>query len=109
MLRRQESIFRNPENYVILHLNKPKYAYFRAVRLAVRRLGLLDRLIILRVSVNMDVFPTGVTPEMLWDPAADDRLASDDSMESVDIFETAMQNCFAAGSVLIDAILEGRL
>ena len=57
----------------------------------------------------MDVFPTGVTPEMLWDPAADDRLASDDSMESVDIFETAMQNCFAAGSVLIDAILEGRL
>ena len=80
-----------------------------AVGLAVRRLGLLDRLIILRVSVNMDVFPIGVTPEMLWGPAADDSLASDDSMESVDIFETAMHNCFAAGKVLIDAILEGRL
>ena len=80
-----------------------------AVGLAVRRLGLLDRLIILRVSVNMDMFPAGVTPEMLWDPAADDKLASDDSMESVDIFETAMHNCFAAGKVLIDAILEGRL
>ena len=25
----------------------------------------------------------GVTPEKLWDPAADDHLASDDSMESV--------------------------
>ena len=46
---------------------------------------------------------------MLWDPAADDHLATDDSMESVDIFETAMHNCFAAGSVLIDAVLEGRL
>ena len=109
MLRRQQSIFLDAGNYGILHLSKPKYAWFRAVGLAVRRFGLLDRLIILRVSVNMDVFPTGVTPEMLWDPAADDRLASDDSMESVDIFETAMQNCFAAGSVLIDAILEGRL
>ncbi|MBQ1404572.1 MAG: hypothetical protein IIZ00_00010 [Oscillospiraceae bacterium] len=80
-----------------------------SVGLAVRRLGLLDRLISLRVSVNMDVFPIGVTPEMLWGPAADDSLASDDSMESVDIFETAMHNCFAAGKVLIDAILEGRL
>lgn len=80
-----------------------------AVGLAVRRLGLLDRLIILRVSVNMDMFPAGVTPEMLWDPATDDKLASEDSMESVDIFETAVHNCFAAGRVLIDAILEGRL
>lgn len=80
-----------------------------AVGQAVRRSGMLDRLIILRVSVNMDVFPTGVTPEMLWGPAVNDHLASENSMESVDIFETAMQNCFAAGRVLIDAILEGTL
>ena len=80
-----------------------------AVGHAAKCFGMLDRLIILRVGVNMDVFPEGVTPEVLWGPASDDHLASEESMESVDIFETAMHNCFAAGSVLIDAILEGRL
>ncbi|MBQ9827284.1 MAG: hypothetical protein IJM62_01230 [Lachnospiraceae bacterium] len=80
-----------------------------AVGHAVKRAGKLDRLIILRVSVNMDVFPEGVTPEMLWGPETDDHIASDDSQESVDIFETAMKNCFDAGKVIIDAILEGTL
>ncbi len=78
-----------------------------AVGQAVKSYGMLDRLIILRVSVNMDVFPAGVTPEMLWGTASDDHLASEDSMESVDVFETAMQNCFVTGKILIDAILEG--
>ncbi len=76
-----------------------------AAGLAVKNAGLLERLIILRVGVNMDVFPSGVTPEMLW--GTEDHIASEDSIESVDIFETAMKNCFAAGKVLIDEILEG--
>lgn len=80
-----------------------------AVAQAVKSFGLLDRLIILRVGVNMDVFPSGVSPEMLWGAASDDHLASEESMESVDIFETAMQNCFSAGKVLIDAVLDGTL
>ena len=80
-----------------------------AVAQAVKSFGMLDRLIILRVGVNMDVFPSGVSPEMLWGEASDDHLASEDSKESVDIFETAMQNCFSAGKVVIDAILDGRL
>ncbi len=80
-----------------------------AVCQAVKSFGLLDRLIILRVGVNMDVLPTGVTPEMLWEPESNDHVASESSMESVDIFETAMQNCFAAGKVWIDLILEGTL
>ena len=80
-----------------------------AVGQAVQRCGLLERLIILRVGVNMDVFPTGMTPEMLWGAGSDDHVASEGSMESVDIFETAMHNCFATGKVLIDAILEGNL
>ena len=78
-----------------------------AVGQAVKRFGMLDRLIILRVGVNMDVFPCGVTPEMLWGSASDDSLASESSMESVDIFETAMRNCFSVGKVLIDAVLDG--
>lgn len=80
-----------------------------AVGQAVKRFGMLDRLIILRAGVNMDVFPTGVTPEMLWGTASDDHLASEESMESVDIFATAMENCFVTGIVLIDAILDGTI
>ena len=80
-----------------------------AVAQAVRRFGLLDRLIILRVSVNMDTFPSGMTPEILWGPDTGDHIASEDSLESVDIFQTAMQNCFAAGKLLIESIREGKL
>ena len=57
----------------------------------------------------MDVFPEGVTPEMLWGNDTDDHIASEDSMESVDFFETAMKNCFDVGKALIDAALEGTL
>ena len=57
----------------------------------------------------MDMFPEGVTPEMLWGNDTDDHIASEDSMESVDIFETAMKNCFDVGKALIDAALEGTL
>ena len=80
-----------------------------AVGHAVNRFGMLNRLIILRASVNMDAFPTGVTPEILWGPATDDHIASENSLESVDIFETAMKNCFVTGKILIEAILEGEL
>lgn len=78
-----------------------------AVAQAVKSFGMLDRLMILRVGVNMDVFPKGITPERLWGPASEDHLASEESVESVDIFETAMRNCFSAGKVLIDAVLDG--
>lgn len=80
-----------------------------AVAQAAKSFGLLDRLIIMRGGVNMDVLPTDITPEMLWGTETNDHIASENSMESVDIFETVMQNCFATGKVLIEAILEGTL
>ncbi len=46
-----------------------------------------------------------MTPEMLWGDG-DDHIASEDSLESVDIFETAMKNCFVVGKAVIDAILK---
>ncbi len=76
---------------------------------AVKSYGALDRLIILRTGVNIDVFPSDLTPEMLWGGDTDDHVASDDSLESVDIFETAMKNCFNVGKVLIDSILNGTM
>ena len=80
-----------------------------AVALTVKRFGLADRLIVLRTGVNMDVFPIGVTPEMLWGEKDEDHIASEESIESVDIFETAMKNCFKVGKPLIDDILAGSL
>ena len=78
-----------------------------AVCAAARRVGLLDRVIVLRVSVNMDVFVNGATPERLWDPEYDSSLKDEDSPEAADIFETAMKNNFTVGSAVIDAILAG--
>ena len=78
-----------------------------AVCLAAKRMGLLDRLIVIRDSVNMDVFMLGATPESLWDPDYEASLADGDSVEAADIFATAMYNNFAVGSVIIDAILDG--
>lgn len=80
-----------------------------ALAVVLDRYGLLDRYIIIRDSVNMDVFMSGATPESLWAPEFEDSLASDDSVESADIFATAMKNNFAVGSIIVDAILDGTL
>ena len=82
-----------------------------AVATAVKHMGLLDHFLIIRDSVNMDVFMQGATPESLWDPEFEEEmtLASEDSIEAADIFETAMKNNFAVGKVVIDAALQGRL
>ena len=77
-----------------------------AVALAVERAGLLDRLIIIRDAVNMDVFILDGTPEQLWDDEAAMTLSES---QTFDIFPVAMENNFAVGSVVIDAILDGTL
>ena len=79
------------------------------IAVAADRMGMLDRVIVLRDSVNMDVFMNGASPESLWDEHFDDALASEDSVESADIFATAMKNNFAVGKVIIDAILNGEV
>ena len=73
------------------------------------RLGMLDRFIVIRDCVNMDVFMAGQTPESLWDPDFHESLASENNVEAADIFETAQKNNFAVGSVVIQAILDGTL
>lgn len=80
-----------------------------AMAVVMDRMGMLDRFIIVRDSVNMDVFMNGATPESLWDPEFEDSLASEESVESADIFRTARENNFKVGSVIIDAILNGSL
>ena len=80
-----------------------------AVGVALQRLGMLDRLIVVRISVNMDVYMMGATPESLWTTGSAANLSDEDSIEAVDIFEVGMENNFKVGQVIINAILEGRL
>ncbi len=82
-----------------------------AIGQALKRMNMLDRYIIVRVSVNMDVFMYGSSPELLWDPEHADvsSLSADDSVEAADIFAVAMENNFKVGSVIVDAILSGEL
>lgn len=80
-----------------------------AIAAAADRLGMLDRMIIVRDSVNMDVFMNGATPESLWDPNFDTTLASEESVEAADIFKTARYNNFNVGKIIIDAILANEL
>ena len=78
-----------------------------AVARTAERMGLLDRLIVLRGSVNMDVFMLGDTPESLWGNAEAMTLAAEDSVEAADIFAVSMKNNFDVGRVIIDSILSG--
>lgn len=78
-----------------------------ALAVALDRLGMLDKYIIIRDSVNMDVFMNGATAESLWDPQYNETLASEENVEAADIFATAMENNFKVGSVVINAILSG--
>ena len=77
-----------------------------ALAVALDHMGMLDRFLIIRCSVDMDVFMNGSTPESLWGGQEAENLAEE---ESADIFETALHNNFKVGSQVIDAILEGKL
>ena len=80
-----------------------------AICQAMDNFGMLDRLIILRDAVNMDVFTSGSTPESLWGPKSEDELASDSSDESAGVFVPGTRNNFAVGKIVIQAILDGKL
>lgn len=73
------------------------------------RLGKLDHYIIIRDSVNTDEFMYGVSAASLWDPNYKAQLSDSDSVESADIFKTAMENNFKVGKVVVEAILGGKL
>ena len=80
-----------------------------AITKVILRFGMLDRYIILRDSVNIDIFMDGDCPESIWDTGFEERVIGDDQGEALDIFDTAMKNNFEVGKVIIDAILSGGL
>ena len=72
--------------------------------------GMLDRVISLRVIVNMDLFLDDETPESTWGEynSFSEKVENENS-ETLDIFEPAMHNLYDVASIVIDAILEGQL
>lgn len=74
------------------------------------RFGLLDRLVIIRGSVNVDVFIDDAFPEKLWDESFNwIEDVSESNEETLDIFTPAMENIFAVGKTIIDAMLNESL
>ena len=69
-----------------------------------------DRVVSLRVVVNMDVFMDGETPEGMWGIHDDvNEKFEEDNTETLDIFEPGMHNLYDVASVVIDAALAGQL
>ena len=72
--------------------------------------GMLDRVISLRVIVNLDMFLGDATPESTWgEYKSFSEKVEQKNDETLDIFEPAMHNLFDAGSIVINAILDGTL
>ena len=99
---RMVEVYQCPDPYVTTEMEEV------AIAQTTERMGMLDRLIIIRGSVNMDAFMLGTTPESLWGNADAITLASEESVEAADIFETAMRNNFNVSRMIIDQILTGQ-
>lgn len=102
-------------NYIANHYKCPDpYAVTEMEDVAIANtadcFGMLDRVIVLRVIVNMDMFLDGETPESTWGEYDNyNNKVKEENQETLDIFEPAMHNLFDAGSIVIDSILEGNL
>ncbi len=68
--------------------------------------GMLNRIISLRVVVDLDVFLGNDSPESIWSGDGGND-ASGDNSASIDIFESAMRSLFDASKTVIDAVLNG--
>lgn len=79
-----------------------------AVSHVLKKFGMLDRLLIIRVSVNMDVFTDGRTPENDW--TSGDFLVSADGFDGFDdLFPVAMKNEFRVVNKILEKLLNGAL
>ena len=93
-----------PDDYAVTEMEEI------AIMNAAECFGLQDRVISLRVIVNLDTFLKGESAESLWlDEANYSSKVSEENSETVDIFEPGMENLFDVGRIVIDAVLAGEL
>ena len=81
-----------------------------AILNAANAFDMVDRVVSLRVIVNMDVFLDGETPESTWESYGNiNEKYTEENGETLDIFEPAIHNLFDVTSPVIDAILDGEI
>ena len=93
-----------PDEYAVTEMEE------NAVMNTAECFGLQDRVISLRVVVNLDTFLIGESPEQLWlkNESYSSKVKKENS-ETLDIFEPGMKNLFDVGQIVIDAVLAGEL
>lgn len=93
-----------PDSYAVSEMEEI------AVMNAAACFDLQNRVISLRVIVNLDTFLKGESPEQLWlDDSDYASQVTEENSETLDIFEPGMENLFDAGQIVIDAALAGEL
>ncbi len=81
-----------------------------AVMNAAECFDLQDRVISLRVIVNLDTFLKGESAERLWLGEENfDSKVTENNSETLDIFEPGMENLLDVGRIVIDAVLASEL
>ena len=93
--RLMNSVYDCPEPFVSTEMEDV------AIARVAKNYNMLDRLVGIRVSVDMDVFTLDTSPESSWGGEASGSIVDDES-ETSDIFETAMYNLFNVSSAIID-------
>lgn len=93
-----------PDQYAVTEMEEV------ALMNAAECFGMKERVISLRVIVNMDVFLEGESPESLWlDEGTYASKVKADNSETVDIFQPGMENLCDVGRIVIDAVLAEEL
>lgn len=96
--------YKCPDEYAVSEMEEV------AILNAAECFGLKDRVVSLRVVVNMDTFLKGESPESLWLDGSDfSDSAAEEKGETLDIFEPGMRNLFDVERNVVDAILVGEL
>ena len=75
-----------------------------AIGQVLKRMDLLDRMIILRTGIDTDLYAKGETTK---EEGSEDAASAKSLKGAADIYETAMKNGFEAGKILIDAFVSG--
>lgn len=99
--KRINDYYHCPDDYMVAEMEDI------AVARVLQRYNLDKNLLALRVSVNLDCYMCGATPERLWSGNSfEDNMLEDDNEEGGDIFDTAMHNLFEVGKEIVNIIMK---
>lgn len=94
--------YQTPAPYTVTEMEET------ALAAVASQFGLLERMIVLRGAVNLDVFLDGECPESQWSSAFDFADAvTGVNAETLDVFVPVMENVFTVGRTIITALLRG--